>query len=142
MVNIIHIPTGRDGMRRGGNEIIVREMIPYRKTATRLRTWKVMAERRNEVMDMVAQEVSWAKPDGTNKFVRLSMSLIRPRACVFLESQMRTQQKCRSSYESLGAVSCLRQSIHVVLQLLELDGDVERIWLTSGHRRGLPGQRS
>ena len=27
MINIIHIPTGRDGMRRGGNEII-REMIP------------------------------------------------------------------------------------------------------------------
>ena len=44
-------------------------------------------------MDMVAQEVSWAKADGTNQFVRLPMSLIRPRACVFLESQMRTQQK-------------------------------------------------
>ena len=41
-----------------------------------------MAERRNEVMDMVAQEVSWAKADGTNKLVRLPMSLIRPRACV------------------------------------------------------------
>ena len=41
-----------------------------------------MAERRNEVMDMVAQEVSWAKADGTNQFVRLPMSLIRPRACV------------------------------------------------------------
>ena len=27
MINIIDIPTGRDGMRRGGNEII-REMIP------------------------------------------------------------------------------------------------------------------
>ena len=27
MINIIHIPTGRDGMRRGGNEII-RERFP------------------------------------------------------------------------------------------------------------------
>ena len=40
-----------------------------------------MAERRNEVMDMVAQVVSWAKAGGTNRFVRLPMSLIRPRAC-------------------------------------------------------------
>ena len=45
------------------------------------RTWKDMAERRNEVMDMVAQVVSWAKAGGTNRFVRLPMSLIRPRAC-------------------------------------------------------------
>ena len=28
MINIIHIPTGRGGMRRGGNEII-RERFPY-----------------------------------------------------------------------------------------------------------------
>jgi len=41
-----------------------------------------MAERRNEVMDMVAQVVSWAKAGGANRFVRLPMSLIRPRACV------------------------------------------------------------
>ena len=41
-----------------------------------------MAERRKEVMDMVAQVDSWAKAGGTNKFVRLPMSLIRPRACV------------------------------------------------------------
>ena len=41
-----------------------------------------MAERRNKVMDMVAQEVSWAKAGSTNKFVRLPMSLMRPRACV------------------------------------------------------------
>jgi len=34
-----------------------------------------MAERRNEVMDMVAQVVSWAKAGGTNRFVRLPMSL-------------------------------------------------------------------
>ena len=40
-----------------------------------------MAERRNEVMDMVAQVVSWAKAGGTNRFVRLLMSLIRPRTC-------------------------------------------------------------
>ena len=37
MINIIHIPTGREGMRRGGNEII-RDMITYRKTAIRLYT--------------------------------------------------------------------------------------------------------
>ena len=53
-----------------------------RKAAIRFLTWKDMAERRNEVMDMVAQVVSWAKAGGTNRFVRLPMSLIRPRACV------------------------------------------------------------
>ena len=42
-----------------------------------LRTWKGIAERRNEVMVMVAQEGSWAKAGGTYKFVRLPMSLIR-----------------------------------------------------------------
>ena len=54
-----------------------------RKTAIRFiaSTWKDMAERRNEVMDMVAQVVSWTKAGGTNRFVRLPMSLIRPRAC-------------------------------------------------------------
>ena len=31
---------------------------------------------------MVAQEVSWANAGGTNKYVRLPMSLIRLRACV------------------------------------------------------------
>jgi len=31
---------------------------------------------------MVAQVVSWAKAGGTNSFVRLPMSLIRPGACV------------------------------------------------------------
>ena len=41
-----------------------------------------MAERRNKVMDIVAQVVSWLKAGGTNRFVRLPMSLIRPRACV------------------------------------------------------------
>ena len=34
------------------------------------------------MMDMVAQEISWAKAGGTNKFVRLPMSMTRPRACV------------------------------------------------------------
>ena len=53
-----------------------------RNTAIRFLTWKDMAERRNEVMDMVAQVVSWAKAGGTNRFVRLPMSLMRPRACV------------------------------------------------------------
>jgi len=48
-----------------------------RNTAIRFLTWKDMAERRKEVMDMVAQEVSWAKAGGTNRFVRLPMSLIR-----------------------------------------------------------------
>ena len=48
---------------------------------TAILTWKDMAERRNEVMDMVAQVVSWAKAGGTNRFVRLPMSLIRSRAC-------------------------------------------------------------
>ena len=52
------------------------------KTAIRFLTWKDMAGRKNEVMDMVAQEVSWAKAGGTNRVVRLPMSLIRPRACV------------------------------------------------------------
>jgi len=67
------------------------------------------------------------------------MSLIRPQGLGFPESQMRTQQKYRSSCGSLGAVSCSRRSIHVVQQLLELDGGVERIWLTSRHSiRGLP----
>ena len=35
---------------------------------------------------MVAQEDSWAKAGGKNKFVRLPMSSIRPRACVSRES--------------------------------------------------------
>ena len=51
-----------------------------RNTAIRFLTWKEMAERRKEVMDMVAQVGSWAKAGGTNRFVRLPMSLIRPRA--------------------------------------------------------------
>ena len=49
-----------------------------RNTAIRFLTWKDMAERRKEVMDMVAQVDSWAKAGGTNRFVRLPMSLIRP----------------------------------------------------------------
>ena len=70
-------------MRRGGDEIIIRERFPYRKPAIRFLTWKDMAERSNKVMDMVAQVVSRGKAcDGTNRFVRLPMSLIRPRACV------------------------------------------------------------
>ena len=67
-------------MRRGGNEII-RERFPKEYCYIRFLTWKDMAERRNEVMDMVAQVVSWAKADGTNRFVHVPMSLIRPRAC-------------------------------------------------------------
>ena len=46
-----------------------------RKTAIRFLTWKDMAERRDEVMDMVAQVVSWAKAGGTNRFVRLYQHL-------------------------------------------------------------------
>ena len=55
-----------------------------------------MAERRNEVIVMVAQEDSWAKAGGTNKFVRLPMSLIRPRACVPRESNEDTTNVHRS----------------------------------------------
>ena len=36
-----------------------------------------MAERRNEVLDMVAQVVSWAKVGGTNRFVRLRTNVSR-----------------------------------------------------------------
>ena len=68
-------------------------------TAIRFLTWKEMAERRNEVMDMAAQVVSWAKAGGTNRFVHLPMSLIRPRACVPREPNEDTQQKYRSSSE-------------------------------------------
>jgi len=53
-----------------------------RKAAIRFLTWKDMAERRSKVVDIVAQVVSWLKAGGTNRFVRLPMSLIRPRACV------------------------------------------------------------
>ena len=74
---------------------------PRRNTAIRFLTWKEMAERRNEVMDMAAQVVSWAKASGTNRFVHLpmSLSLIRPRACVPREPNEDTQQKYRSSSE-------------------------------------------
>jgi len=40
-----------------------------RKTAIHFLTWKDMVERRNEVMDIVAQAVSWHKAGGTNRFV-------------------------------------------------------------------------
>ena len=100
-----------------------------------------MAERRNEVMDMVAQEVSWAKAGGTNKFVRLPMSLIRPRACVPREPNEDTT-KVQILIREPGGGLLLARSIHVVQQLLELDGGIEPIWLMSQHRRGLPGQRS
>jgi len=46
-------------------------------TATRLRTWKVRADRRNVVMDEVAHDVSWASEKGTKRLVRLPMSLMR-----------------------------------------------------------------
>ena len=97
---------------------------------------------------MVAKVVSWAKAGGTNRFVRLPLSLIRPMACdPSVVSQiemtlMRTQQKYRSSYGSLGAVSGRHRSIHVVQPPQEPGGGVERIWQTSWHRKGLPGRRS
>jgi len=53
MINIIHIPTGRDGMRRGGMKSSSGRGSRNRKTAIRFLTWKDMAERRNEVMNMV-----------------------------------------------------------------------------------------
>jgi len=55
-----------------------------RKTAIRFLTWKDMAERRNEVMDMVAQVVSWAKAGGSNRFVRL---LATPNTNVFDQAE-------------------------------------------------------
>ena len=55
-----------------------------RKTAIRFLTWKDMAERRNEVMDMVAKVVSWAKAGGTNRFVRL---LATPNTNVFDQAE-------------------------------------------------------
>jgi|TARA_B100000513_G_scaffold80329_1_gene32811 hypothetical protein len=58
MINIIHIPTGRDGMlRRGGNKII-RERIPQENCNTFTNLEDYGRIRRNEVVDMVAQEVS------------------------------------------------------------------------------------
>jgi hypothetical protein len=55
-----------------------------RKTAIRFLTWKDMAGRRNEVMDMVAQVVSWAKAGGSNRFVRL---LATPNTNVFDQAE-------------------------------------------------------
>ena len=103
-----------------------------------------MAERKNEVMDMVAQVVSWAKAGGTNRFVRLPMSLIRPRACDPSEpnDEMRTQQKYKSSYGSLGAASCWGRSIHVDQPPQASDGGVELIWQTRQRRKEPPGRRS
>ena len=68
-----------------------------------IRTWKDMAERRNEVMDMVAQVVSWAKAGGTNRFVRLPTSLIRPRACELSEPNEDTT-KHKSADPHTGAL--------------------------------------
>ena len=50
-----------------------------RKTAIRVLTWKDMVERRTEVMDTVAHEVSWAKAGGTNRFVRLYTPYVQAR---------------------------------------------------------------
>ena len=87
---------------------------------------------------MLAQEDSWVKAGGTNKFVRLPMSLIRPRAWAPREPNdgkwgHNKRIDYRSSCGSLGAVSCSSRSIHVAQQLLELVGGVERISLTSQH---------
>jgi len=46
-------------------------------TFSRLRTWKVRADRRKVVMDEVAHDVSWASEKGTKRLVRLPMSLMR-----------------------------------------------------------------
>ncbi len=61
-------------MKSSGGEVPVGTLL-----CIRFLTWKDMAERRNEVMDMVAQVVSWAKAGGTHRLDRLPMSLIRPR---------------------------------------------------------------
>ena len=58
------------------------------------------------------------------------------------EPNARTQQKYRSSYGSLGAVSGWHRSIHVDQPPQEPCGGAERIWQMSQHRRGLPGRRS
>ena len=94
-----------------------------------------MAERRNEVMDMVAQVVSWAKAGGTNRFDRLPMSLIRPRACEPSEPNEDTTkvQILIPSYGSLGAVSGWHRSIHVDQPPQEPGGGAERIWQMSPH---------
>ena len=42
MINIIHIPTGRDGLRRGGDEII-REIFPYENCNTNIGTVRIQA---------------------------------------------------------------------------------------------------
>ena len=112
-----------------------------------------MAERRNdEVMDMVdgRTHASWVKAGGTNNLQICSSTndfdqargLCSKRAKCASEDTTKVQILYIYSSGCLGAVSCSRRSIHVVQQLLELDGGVERIWLTSRHRRGLLGQRS
>ena len=52
-----------------------------------------MAERRKEVMDMVAQEVSWAKAGGTNRFVRLQYCTVYMKYRVYIQKTKRTQRK-------------------------------------------------
>ena len=67
-----------------------------------------MTERRNEMMDMVAQEVSWAKAGGTNKFVRLPMSMTRPRACVQREPNEDTTKLQILGFTTKKKISGLR----------------------------------
>ena len=94
---------------------------------------------------MVAQEDSWATAGGTSKLVRLpspnGFNQAQGAGPGLLESQMRTQQRCTSSYVSQEAASCSSQSIQVGQQLLEHDDGVGRIRLTSRHRIWLRGQK-
>jgi len=71
MINIIHIPTGRDGMRRGGNEIM-REMITEENCNT-FTNFEGYAGRTKERGDGHGSPrgLMGYKAGGTNKCVRL-----------------------------------------------------------------------
>jgi len=62
---------------RRRREKVIWKMFTENDCYTRLRTWKVRADRRKVVMDEVAHDVSWASEKGTKRLVRLPMSLMR-----------------------------------------------------------------
>ena len=75
-ITLIRLRQGSLDRRRIGRKSSGR--CSRRMTATRLRTWKVRADRRNVVMDEVAHDVScWASEKGTKRLVCLRMSLMR-----------------------------------------------------------------
>jgi len=65
---------------------------------TRLRTWKVRADRRKVVMDEVAHDVSWASEKGTKRLVRLPMSLMRVWAWAPREPKVETTKVTTPTY--------------------------------------------